>query len=94
MPLYVVSLDIHKCFDMPSREVIVDLALAAGCPKKVLNAWYRMNDQLHTMNCVAGGGGAILASLLHPPRVSHEHALVVFVHASHAHGCHGSPGHP
>ena len=53
------SLDIYKCFDQMSREVIVLLARRAGAPEAIISSWYRMLAGLRTYNSLCGTAGVL-----------------------------------
>ena len=51
------TVDIAKCFDQVNRELVKQLAIAAGMPYGILDAYLRYQDNLHVHNAVAGGIG-------------------------------------
>ena len=52
-----LSLDIFKCFDQMSREVIMALAECAGAPRGVMLSWYAMMQGLTSLNCLCNMTG-------------------------------------
>ena len=49
--------DIAKCFDQINRELVEQLALEAGVPPGLMDAYMRYQNQLSVHNSVAGGIG-------------------------------------
>ena len=51
------TVDIAKCFDQINRELLKLIALAAGMPTKIVDAYMRFQDDLLVHNTVASGIG-------------------------------------
>ena len=64
--------DIMKFFDMIRRDLVYEMARAAGMPDKVLVAYRAYLENMQVYNCLAEGGGGrhpILEEMRHPARL-------------------------
>ena len=52
-----LALDIYKCVDQMSREVVMRVAERAGAPRVVTATWYKFMAALRTHNCLVSNVG-------------------------------------
>eukprot|EP00969_Alexandrium_andersonii_P371220 15479027-Alexandrium_andersonii.AAC.1 len=49
-----MSIDVYKCFDQISRELVVCVMEAMGAPVCVLRGWRNIRSSMRAHNCLTG----------------------------------------